>query len=93
VLVWTLARPAKRAWVEALGAAAALFAAVPLVNALTTPRNLVASLWRGDAVFAGFDLTMLALAALIGWAAWKAHSHKPKTPARRVVPAREAMAA
>lgn len=93
VLVWTLARPAKRAWVEALGAAAALFAAVPVVNALTTPRNLVASLWRGDAVFAGFDLTMLALAALIGWAAWKAHHHKPKTPVRRAAPVREAVAA
>jgi uncharacterized iron-regulated membrane protein len=93
VLVWVLARPARRAWVEALGAAAALFAAVPLVNALTTPRNLIASLWRGDAVFVGFDLTMLALAALIGWAAWKAHRHKPKTPARRAVPVREAMAA
>ncbi|PIB91581.1 PepSY domain-containing protein [Caulobacter sp. FWC2] len=93
VLVWTLTRPAKRAWVEALGAAAILFAAVPVVNALTTPRNLFASLMRGDRVFAGFDLTLLVLAGLIGWAAWKAHTHKPKAAAKRPAKGREAVAA
>src|SRR5690606_25978404 len=38
IAVWTLARPAKRAWVEALAVGAALYALVPVVSALTTAR-------------------------------------------------------
>ncbi|HUD28893.1 MAG TPA: PepSY-associated TM helix domain-containing protein [Novosphingobium sp.] len=84
IFAWTLARPAKRAWVEALGAAAVLFAAVPAANALTTSRGLGASLWRGDWGFVGFDLTMTALAAGFAWTAWKVLRHQPKAaPARR----------
>jgi hypothetical protein len=43
---------------------------VPLVNALTTTRGLVASLVAGDAVFAGFDLMMLASSGLPAFSAW-----------------------
>src|SRR3546814_4740167 len=55
VAVWALARPARRAWLETLAATALAFAAVPVVNALTTDRSIFASLAAGDAVFAGFD--------------------------------------
>jgi uncharacterized iron-regulated membrane protein len=71
VFVWAVARPSSRAWAEALAATAASFALVPIVSALTTDRSLVASLAARDWVFAGFDMTMLIVAAGFGWAASK----------------------
>jgi hypothetical protein len=81
VFVWAAARPSGRAWVEALAAVAMSFALVPVINALTTDRSLVASLIAGDWVFAGFDATMLLIAAGFGWAASKAlrRSTGPRT--------------
>ncbi len=73
--VWLIAglhaavRPQRAAWREQLWIAAALFAAIPLVNAITTGRGLPASLMSGDWVFAGFDLTALATAALFAMSA------------------------
>lgn len=72
VFVWAAVRPTRRAWTEALAATAICFAAVPVVNALTTDRSLVASFVAGDWIFVGFDLAMLLLAAGFGWAALKA---------------------
>ncbi|MGK6320481.1 PepSY-associated TM helix domain-containing protein [Sphingomonas sp. DT-204] len=93
MLAWAIVRPARQAWVEGLSAAALLFAAVPVVNALTTPRNLVASLAAGDWLFVGFDGVMLVLAAGFGWAARKAGRIR-SARARRSEPAvAEAMAA
>ncbi|WP_313436442.1 hypothetical protein [Novosphingobium sp.] len=69
-LASTLTRPASRAWIEALVVSAVLYLLAPLVNALTTTRGLVASLVAGDAVFAGFDLMMLASSGLPAFAAW-----------------------
>ncbi len=83
LFVWTLARPAKRAWVEAFIACAALYALVPLVNALTTERGLIPSLIARDWVFAGFDLVMLVTAAACAFTAWKVATHKPKAAPRR----------
>ncbi|HWV60113.1 MAG TPA: PepSY-associated TM helix domain-containing protein [Sphingopyxis sp.] len=71
VAIWALARPARRAWLEALSATALAFALVPVVNALTTDRSLFASLAAGDSVFAAFDGAMLLIAAGFGWAALK----------------------
>lgn len=71
MLVWAVARPTRRGWIEGLAAVATAFAAVPLVNALTTDRSLVASLGAGDWVFAGFDLTMLAISVGFAFAALK----------------------
>ncbi|MGV1682859.1 PepSY-associated TM helix domain-containing protein [Sphingopyxis sp. NJF-3] len=71
IAVWALSRPAKRGWRESLAAAALAFAAVPIVNAFTTDRSLIASIAAGDAVFAGFDLAMLVLAGGFGWAAMR----------------------
>ncbi len=70
-LFYALARPLARAWIELCGLACAAYLAVPLLNALTTDRHLGRSLASGDWVFAGFDLTMLALAAVLGWMAVK----------------------
>ncbi len=55
-------RPAACAWAEQSRLAAAAFALLPVVNALTTERHLGASLPAGDWVFAGFDLAMPAFA-------------------------------
>ena len=73
--VWLVAglhaaiRPQRAAWREQLWLAAGLFAAVPLVNAVTTGRGLPHSLINGDWVFAGFDLTALTTAALFAMSA------------------------
>lgn len=78
VLAWAICRPVKRAWIETLSLAAAAFVSVPVVNALTTSRNLFASLLARDGVFAGFDGVMLLLAALFGYAAWRTARYVPK---------------
>lgn len=92
-LVWAFSRPAKRAWVETLAVCAALFASIPVLNALTTPRGLISSLPAADWTFAGFDLTMIALAAGFAFTARTLANHKPRqAPARKARPAREATA-
>ncbi len=70
-LFYALGRPLRRAWIELLWASCFAFAAVPVLNALTTGRGLPVSLVRGDWVFAGFDLTMLGLAAVFAFTARK----------------------
>lgn len=71
LLIHAALRTTPRAWYEQLTLAAIAYAALPLVNALTTDRGLILSLTSGDWVFAGFDLTLLALSALFGYAAWR----------------------
>lgn len=78
-LFYALARPLARAWVELLWGCFLAYALVPAVNALTTDRHLGRSLPAGDWVFAGFDLSMLALALLFAVMAVKVR--------RRVIPA------
>ncbi|MDH1703151.1 PepSY-associated TM helix domain-containing protein [Comamonas terrigena] len=63
-LFFAWARPLARAWVELLWGCCLAYALVPVVNALTTHRHLLRSVPEGDWAFAGFDLTMLGLAAL-----------------------------
>ncbi|WP_341896992.1 PepSY-associated TM helix domain-containing protein [Sphingobium sp. YR657] len=82
LIVWTIARPAKRAWIEALTVCAILFGMVPVVNALTTARGFIPSLIARDWVFASFDGTMLAMSAACAFAAWKTASHKPRSASR-----------
>lgn len=57
-------RPAVRAWREQLVLAAAAFALLPVVNAVTTGRHLAQSVPAGDWLFAGFDLAMLGFGLL-----------------------------
>jgi len=76
-IVWLIAllhpvlRPINRAWIEQLGVAAAAFLLLPVVNAVTTGRDLIQSILQGDWVFAGFDLVSIAAAALFALAAVK----------------------
>jgi hypothetical protein len=71
----------RRKWVDLLTIAAASLALVPVVNALTTSRHLGVSLPAGDWVMAGFDLTCLAGALLLGWMARRA-ARARKAPAK-----------
>lgn len=69
LLVALLSEP-KRGWIIALGFGAILYALVPIVNAATTDRGLLASLAARDWIFVSFDLSMLmtsVVLALIGW--------------------------
>lgn len=70
-LFYALARPLARAWVELLWGACAAFALVPAVNALTADKHLANTLATGDWTLAGFDLSMLALAAAFAFMAVK----------------------
>ena len=69
-LLHSFVRSYRRAWLELTGLAALLFALLPLLNGLTGGAALPQSLARGQWGIAGFDLVMLALAALHGVIAW-----------------------
>ena len=75
-------RPISRAWTETLAIAAIAFLALPLINALTTRRDLVTSLANGDGLFVAFDFAMLATSALLGFAAWRTATKAPR-PSRQ----------
>jgi len=79
--VWAALRPLRAGWVEILALAAIGFAAIPIVNGVTTERGLVASLSRGDGVFIGFDLAMLTTAAALGLIAARVARTRTKTEA------------
>jgi hypothetical protein len=85
---YAAARPAKRAWVELLWLACGLLALLPALNALATPRGLWRSLAQGDWVYAGFDLTLWALAALHAALALRTARHKPRGKPARTAAAR-----
>ena len=65
-----LAWPKRRMWQVQLALGGALFAAVPLLNALTTATPLGVSVPAGLWAVAGFDLTCLALGAALLLCAW-----------------------
>lgn len=71
MLLYAAFRPAKRIWSEMLWLATAAFGLIPVLNALTTDKHLGITIFAGDWVLAGLDLTMLALALLFGFAALK----------------------
>jgi len=75
-------RPMRRAWIETLSLAAIAFAVLPVVNAATTNRGLIASLRTGDTLFAGFDIAFLVTATLCGFAAWRA-GRPQRAPVKR----------
>lgn len=64
-------RPLKRAWLELLYLSAAAYALIPVLNMLTTRQHLGVTLPYGDWGLAGFDLTMLGLAAVFVYIAVK----------------------
>lgn len=80
-LLHAMTRPARRAWIELLGLAAALLALLPLLNAVTTQRPLWRSIAEGDWVFAGFELMLWVFAALHGLLAWRVARDRPRAGA------------
>ncbi|QEI07122.1 PepSY domain-containing protein [Pigmentiphaga aceris] len=83
-LLHAIARPAKRAWLEQLWAGVALLALLPVFNLIATSRGLINSVRDGDWVFAGVDLMLLALAALLAEIARRTAKHQPRAkPAKR----------
>jgi hypothetical protein len=58
-----------RIWPTLLALGCALFALLPLLNIVTTSTHLGNSLVQGNWVYAVFDLSMLAIALLMGIAA------------------------
>lgn len=91
-LVWLLTfvhplvRPLKKAWIEQLVAAAALFCLLPVLNGLTTPYNLINSLFAGRWLLVGFDGTVLLTGLMMAYAAWKVQHHQPKQKPGRAKP-------
>ncbi|THU01935.1 PepSY domain-containing protein [Lampropedia puyangensis] len=84
-LAWALVRPAKRAWVELLALAAVLLVLLPVANAVFTERDMLRSAWRGDWVFAGYELTLWVFAAAHAWLAYRTLRHQPKYKAKHKV--------
>jgi len=74
--------PARRAWTILFGLAAALWAGIPIVNALTTARWFLPSLLDGDMLFLAFDLACLAIGIGFAAAARVSARPAPKTPGR-----------
>ncbi len=83
-------RSHRRAWIELMGLAAVLYALLPLLNAWTGGAGLPTTLRLGLWPIAGFDLAMLALAALHGVVAWQLLRHRGAAAA---APARAARSA
>ncbi|SHL46092.1 PepSY-associated TM helix domain-containing protein [Phytopseudomonas punonensis] len=85
-------RPLKKAWLEMAWMAVAAFGLIPLINALTTDRHLGVTLAEGDWVLAGFDLSMLGLAALFAYGAMKIRRRWLKADIAAVQAGKEALA-
>lgn len=83
LLVWSAARPMRKARVEVLGVAALLFLLLPIVNAATSARGTLASLMRGDPLYSGFDFVSLVLGLLFATAAMltRRRTYLPAPPA------------
>ena len=56
-------------WIKQLLLASALYLLLPVLNAVTSDKNLVSALLQDDWVIAGFDLTMILLGLSFGYAA------------------------
>lgn len=76
-LLWGVLFPNRRGWSLVLALAGATWAALPVLNALTTSTHLGVSLPAGDWLWAGLDLTFLATGALLGWLAWRLRPGRP----------------
>lgn len=69
-LLHSMLRPVRRAWLEQVSVAAAAFALLPVLNAVTTDRHLGVTLFHGDWALAGFDLTVAACGVGLAAVAW-----------------------
>lgn len=83
--LWCVARHPQRAnWSALLGMAGGTWAALPLLNALTTDAHLGTTLLAGDWQWAGMDLSFLATGMLLCALAWRVRPvHTPPSLAAR----------
>jgi len=94
-IAWGLAallaqiRPTRAMWRFQLTLGALLLAGIPVLNALTTDTHLGVSLFGGPALraVAGFDIVVLLLGLLLGYAAWWLGRPKKPAAANKPVPA------
>ncbi len=86
VALLQLLRPPRRAWTEGFAIGSVTFAAIPVADTLTTSRGLPGSMLSGDTLFAGFDVAMLAVAALLALGAWRSARSKPVAKIRKTLP-------
>ena len=74
-LLWALAcavvRPSRMGWSVPLGAAGLVWAALPVLNAITTHAHLGITLPAGQWAWAGMDLAFLVNGAVFGWLSWR----------------------
>ncbi|WP_164885320.1 PepSY-associated TM helix domain-containing protein [Geovibrio thiophilus] len=75
-----LVRPVRKAWTEQLAFCAALYCLLPVLNAFTSKVNLFSAIAQGNAIIAGFDLTVFGFGLLFGYAAWKTSEIEEKKP-------------
>ena len=69
--------PRRTMWAWQLYLGAALFALIPVLNALTTHAHLGVTLRNGDWVLAGFDLMMLAFGAMLAYCGLRMQRWQP----------------
>ncbi|MNN17085.1 hypothetical protein D3C81_1302550 [compost metagenome] len=69
--------PKRLMWAWQLYVGAAMFALIPVINALTTHAHLGVSLRTGDWVLAGFDLVMFAFGAVLGYCGLRMQRWQP----------------
>ena len=80
MFVLSALRPAARAWREQALIAALLFGLLPVLNAMTTSRDLLQSLADHDLAMAGFDLGTLAMGGVFAGIARAAIRRVPPRP-------------
>ncbi len=68
-IIYPFLRPLKKFWIEMLVGAAILCFAVPIINALTTDKNIIATALAQDWTLFSFDLTMLLFGGMFIFAA------------------------
>lgn len=65
--LWASARPAKRAWRELGILAGAMFALIPIINALMSDRHLGTTIPAGDWALASIDIFALIIGGIFFW--------------------------
>lgn len=86
-ILFGFVRSPAKSWRDAMGLASAGFLSVPLLNALTTKRHMIASVARGDWLFVGFDAVMIAIGAVCAFTCVYLHRRRPRAVLGHVTPA------
>ena len=77
-LVYGVTRPTPRAWVETSLIAGLLFVSLPVLNAVTSPANLISASLNGNWIVAGFDTVAVLTGGTYAWMAFKLHQKQTR---------------